>query len=190
MLASENLFIEKHERYQRVSYRNRCHISGPNGLLRLSVPLKGGKSERQLITEKQIDYSQNWQKNHWESLCSCYRRSPYFEFYEDDLEPLFQERSDSLFELNLKTINWIIEALSLDLKVQFTDKFSTDYQDFTDMRSKILPNAMNIKGFRYPKYIQVFEARQGFIPNLSILDLLFAEGPSAKDILLSSYVNK
>lgn len=191
MLRAEEVFIEAWERYERRSYRNRCHIAGPNGMLRLSVPLIGGKSERQLMREKQISYEEDWQKLHWASLCSCYRRSPFFEFYEDDLEPIFQKEFQYLYELNMATLQWALEQLGESISLKETDSYVQQPKDVKDLRSVIHPKlAERDPSCHLEPYIQVFEEKTGFLPDLSILDLLFALGPSAKQHLLSSFVDK
>jgi hypothetical protein len=191
MLAADEVVIEAHERYERRSYRNRCHIAGPNGMLRLSVPLIGGKSERLRMTEKRISYGEDWQKLHWMSLCSCYRRSPYFEFYEDDLEPLFHANHEYLFDLNMASLHWVLERLEADVKITRSKSYEDSYEHLHDLRSLIHPRKSSDElPLKLNPYLQVFEEKTGFLSKLSILDLLFALGPSAKQHLLSSYVDK
>lgn len=191
MLQDGEVVIDAHEKYVRRSYRNRCHIAGPNGMLRLSVPLIGGKSERLPTREKRISYEEDWQKLHWMSLCSCYRRSPYFEYYEDKLFPLFEQRYETIIELGVETLKWVNTQLNLGLHIRLSKSDEPGFEKMTNLRSKINPLKDNdLGGYKDPVYHQVFENKLAFIPGLSILDLIFAEGPQAKQRLVETTVEK
>lgn len=186
LLRHDEIIIEKHENFEKSTYRNRCYIASPEGRLRLTVPLQKGRNQRSKYSDVQIDYESGWQRNHWNSLCSCYRNSPYFEYYEDRLQPLYEERNDLLFDFNLKIFKLMVELLGLDLKVGFTSKYEkTPGDQFSDFRSKILPKEM--AGATFPvKYHQVFQEKTGFLPDLCIADLLFNEGPHASELLIAA----
>lgn len=177
----DTLILEKHEFFQKSSFRNRCEISGPNGKLVLSVPIVGGKDKKQYYADTKISYDHHWQKDHWNSLCSSYRRSPYFEYYEDKFGNIFDKEYETLFSLNLDLFMLIKDLLKLNLDIQFSDKYEKEVNsDIEDYRSFFLPKrelAVDIK------YLQVFEDRTGFIPNLSIVDLLFNEGPNSLHLI-------
>lgn len=181
------IVFEKHEHFVKASYRNRCEIATPDGVLKLSVPIKNGRNKKQIVSDTEIFYVENWQKQHWDSLCSAYRSSPYFEYYEDDLQPLYEKKFKYLLDLNEATFNWAKERLDFSMKHSYSEKFSkVPTEDYTDFRSFILPKAEKSKNpFKNNpvKYIQVFGERTGFFPNLCILDLLFAEGPNAANLL-------
>ncbi|MEZ4978432.1 MAG: WbqC family protein [Chitinophagales bacterium] len=177
----DTVIFEKQEFFQKSSYRNRCEISGPNGKLVLSVPIVGGKDKKQYYSQTKISYDHHWQKDHWNSLCSSYRRSPYFEYYEDKFEKIFDKDYETLFSLNLELFLLIKDLLKLDLAVEFSESYQKEAaEDIDDYRSHFLPKR------EFPiaiQYLQVFEDRTGFIPNLSIVDLLFNEGPNSLHLL-------
>jgi len=180
LLKAENCLIEKHENFVKSSNRNRCRIAGPNGLQMLSIPIDSGKSHRQLFKDIISSNAIDWQKNHWQSLCSSYRRSPYFEFYEDELKPLFADNSVLIFDLNTQIIKKIIGLLKLDISLAYTTSYQKDYDGFLDARNLYKENMF---APALPPYIQVFGDRHPFLNDISILDLLFNQGPQAKDYL-------
>ena len=180
-----DVIIERHENFVKSTYRNRCYISGPNGKLRLSIPLNKGKQQRSRYTEIKIDYDYDWQRIHWNSICSAYRRSPYFEFYEHRFERFYKENFEYLFDFNHELTELILELLGLDVNLEFSKAYQKSVpEDVIDYRSKIIPKGDLFKGdIPIPKYRQVFEDRVGFFENLSIVDLLFNEGPHSKEFL-------
>jgi len=180
LLKAENCLIEKHENFVKSSNRNRCRIAGPNGLQMLSIPIDSGKSHRQLFKDIISSNAIDWQKNHWQSLCSSYRRSPYFEFYEDELKPLFADNSVLIFDLNTQIIKKIIGLLKLDISLAYTTSYQKDYDGFLDARNLYKENMFSPA---LPPYIQVFGDRHPFLNDISILDLLFNQGPQAKEYL-------
>lgn len=190
LLHHGQVLIEKQEHYMKASYRNRCYIAMPTGKLLLSVPLQKGrnKQRRRCMKNVKIAYSYKWRKQHWKSLAAAYRSSPYFEFYEDDFEPFFQKKYTYLFDLNEELTHLILGLLQADVQINYTQAFEKQYDDkkYLDFRSAILPSPKKQQIdslFTPPTYQQVFENYTGFLPNLSIVDLLFAEGPNASMFL-------
>jgi hypothetical protein len=180
----DEILIEKHEFFQKSSYRNRCEISGPNGKLTLSIPIVGGKDKKQFYKETYISYEHPWLKDHWNSLCSAYRRSPYFEFYEDKFEAIYDKEYSHLFELNWALFELILSLLKISSKVSFTENYQKLVEnDIADYRSYFLPKKEEKLA---ANYWQVFQERTGFIENLSIIDLLFNEGPNSLEVLKKS----
>ena len=171
------IYIEFNEHYRKGTYRNRCYIAGANGSLRLSVPLEKSKRSNILIKDKKIAYDMDWQKLHWQSLCSAYRRSPYFEYFEDDLAKLFLKKETFLLDLNEKLLYWILKTLTIDKAIHYTTAFEKEVNDMQDARGILMPNKM--PEIELPEYHQVFADRNGFLPNLTILDWLFNEGPNS-----------
>ena len=149
----------------------------------LNIPIKhvGGKEGRQLYRNVQIDYSENWKRQHWRTLQTAYRTSPFFEFYEDDLAPLFEKKEKYLLDFNLNTISVICDCL----QITFPDKKTKSYLKVVDntLDARGLVHSKREKTIEQEPYIQVFGDRHGFIENLSILDLLFNEGSRALDYL-------
>ena len=171
--------MDVHEFYQKQSFRNRCVIAGANGPLNLIVPIQriGGKS---MMKDLKIDHSQNWKKIHWKSLESAYRTSPYFEYYEHEFKPIFHDNKiDFLIDLNKQIMDAILKCLNTDLSISNSTYYIPNNQVISDYRNQIHPKKPSVKKISSIKYIQVFEDKIGFHPNLSMLDLLFNEGPNA-----------
>lgn len=188
LVSSALVYLEQNEHYQKQSYRNRCNIAGANGLLVLTIPVEKDHGKKMPIREVRIDYSQAWQQNHWRAICSAYSSSPFFEYYADDIRPLYQEKETYLFDYNLRFTELILELLSLDANIVLTNtyKATTNYPQY-DYRQSISPKQRLAKPdllFNPTGYYQVFAQRFGFIPNLSIIDLLFNEGSNALTYLL------
>lgn len=183
--AYENCIIEQYEHFLKQTYRSRCEIYSPNGLLTLSIPLVK-RNHRQATKDIKIAYEFNWQKLHWRSLESCYRRSPFFEYYEDDFYPFYHEsKPEFLIDLNEQLQDKILNLLKLKTNYSFTSKYLDKYENADDYRQIISPkNTLSLDSkFNQIQYWQVFEPRHGFIPNLSIVDLLFNQGAKALEYL-------
>lgn len=174
---ADTIVFEAHDNYQKQTYRNRAYISTTQGILLLNVPILHSKDKRQRYSEIKADSTYPWQSQHWKSLQTAYRTSPYFEYYEDEIVHLFKEPVSSLFEHNVNIHKELCELLGIDTPHYFTEEYIKEPTSITDARSSI--NAKGDLGITFPKYIQVFSDRNDFFPNLSILDLLFSEGPNA-----------
>ena len=185
ILNFENVIIEDSESYQKQSFRNRTQILSANGLLPLSIPICQHKSDI-LIKDIRIDYKTSWQRNHWRSIQSAYNNSPYFLYYQDFLIPFFQKKSTFLFDFNFEITLLFMNLLKIDKQIRFTGNFIASYGDAFDCRNTIHPKKSSLPDYRFKlkqPYYQVFETKLDFIPNLSILDLLFNEGANACSIL-------
>jgi len=183
LIQHPEVSIDIHENFVKQTYRNRCSILSPNGTLKLIVPvLRKGKTSK--IKEVKIAYHENWQKIHWKSIEAAYRSSPYFEFYEDDFKSLFLESKHTfLADLNFQLLDKIIDLLGINVGYTKSESYIAHDDNMLDFRP-ISPKQK--PDLNFPEYIQVFGDKNGFTPNLSILDLLFNEGPNAKSYLLSS----
>jgi hypothetical protein len=192
-LLHRRVRIEQHEHYQKGSYRNRCHIAGPNGVLRLSVPLQQGKNQQQPIREVAVAYREPWQHQHWHSIQSAYGNSPFFEFYADALQPFYERRYPRLFDFNLALLETCLELCGLPAEFERSEAYAVDPAgEALDFRGAIHPKARRGAPdpyFRAAPYPQVFQEKHGFLPNLSILDLLFCCGPQTPVVIESSIVN-
>lgn len=179
------VILEQHEFYKKQNYFNRMNVLTPNGILKLSIPIAKAK-EHTAVNKRTIWEDLKWRKDHWRSLESAYRSSPYFEYYEDRFEPFFNREWTSLIELDLEILKVLIEALNIDLKWTLSTGFhdsshyEADYRGDFDARSVNLPD-----WFQITPYQQVFGTE--FVPDLSILDLLFNCGPESVRILRESY---
>ncbi len=177
--------IEHHENFQKQTYRSRCEIYSPNGLLTLSIPLVK-RNHRQSMKDLKISYDYDWKTLHWRSLESSYRRSPFFEYFEDDFYPYYHDKKfDYLIDFNEAIQQIVLTLLKLKPNYTFSDSYKTEYPDSDDFRNIIDPKESKDldKTFQPVRYPQVFETRHGFIPNLSIVDVLFNEGPRAMDYI-------
>ncbi|MBR9756482.1 MAG: WbqC family protein [Algicola sp.] len=186
MVKADTVVFEMADNFQKQTLRNRTYIYAANGRLLLNVPVVYTQKNRQRYREVKVFNDENWQRNHWKSLLSAYSTSPFFEFYSDELAPLFKKEFTNLMELNLETIRLICDCLQLDLNVAETTDFEKDVQDKTDLRA--LVNA-KLEQPKFDAYQQVFSEKHGFINNLSILDLLFNEGPNTLNYLQSQSLN-
>lgn len=187
----QQVVIEQQEHFIKSTYRNRCYIATADGKLRLSVPLLKGRGLRKTIKDVKISYDHAWQNLHWHSLETAYRSSPYFEFYEDDFRPFYEQQFTYLLEFNQQLCQLVLDLLQVEVKVKYTTSFQKKVEeaDFLDFRSAIHPNPLkaNIdEKYTPPTYHQVFDTKRDFIKNLSILDLLFNEGPNSSTLLLQS----
>lgn len=176
---------EAHDNFQKQTYRNRCYISTDKGKHMLNVPIKhvGGQEGRQKYVDVGTENSYNWKKEHWRTLETAYRTSPFFEFYEDELRPLYEDSEDSLYDFNLKTIETIADCIGLAIPTQKSEKYEVSPATLFDAR--FLVEAKKERNWNMGSYAQVFEERHGFIPNLSVLDLLFNEGTNTLSYLKS-----
>jgi len=183
LTKSDEIIFEDCDNYQKQTHRNRTYIYGANGSLILNVPiLHTKKGVKQLYRDIKIEHQFNTLKNHWKSLESAYRTSPYFEFYEDELAPLFEGTPTFLLDFNYKCKEFIFDTLQLDFKFAKTSEYIAKPTKATDYRFLSNPKDQSI-GVSFEPYIQVFESKHGFIPNLSILDLIFNQGPNASSYL-------
>lgn len=178
LIQAEDYRFEIHENFPKQTYRNRCYIQGANGKLRLAIPIK--HNGNRVMKDMEISYESNWQKEHFKSLVSAYQSSPYFEYYEDDIHSIFDTQEKFLFDFNLKTIEFINAKLKLELDLSFTPSYEIidenfDFRNSFDSKSELQTDI--------PKYMQVFDDKFEFIPDLSILDLLCNKGPKSATYL-------
>ncbi|MFC2273669.1 MAG: WbqC family protein [Capnocytophaga granulosa] len=176
LLVKESCLLEVSDNYQKQTYRNRTYIYGANGKQILTVPIlhTGGETGRQLYKDVRVDNQVAWQKLHWKTLQTAYRTSPYFEYYEDKIVPIFTQKPIFLLDLNFRTIEAVLDCLHIDVSWEQTTAYQTTYEGVTDYR--YLTNAKASYEVNQAPYYQIFSDKHGFIPNLSILDLLFHEG--------------
>jgi len=176
ILQSEEIFIETKEHFIKQSLRNRCTIMGANGTQTLTIPKERKSSDKTLISDISISNQDNWQKSHWQSIVSAYNSSPFFEYYKDELLPFYNTKHNNIFDFNLKLTKTILELMQVEKKINFTSKFQKECNGLDFRSSKfILKNQ--------EKYQQVFCEKYSFVPNLSILDVLFNLGPETTSYL-------
>lgn len=176
-----NVLIENAENFQKQTYRNRASIHSPNGKLDLIVPVVKGAKVHTLVKDVKISYDFKWQRLHWMSLETCYRSSAYFEYYEDDLAVFYEKKWEYLFDYNDQLLRLLLKCLKMNIGFDYTDSFVKEYDSGKDFRSKIHPK--HTSGSNNTPYFQVFEEKNGFLSDLSIVDLLFSQGPQSNKYL-------
>lgn len=186
-LLADSCTIDIGEYYLKQSYRNRCVILAANGTMPLTVQVVHGNAPRRPVRDVRIDYSKRWQHQHWVSIVSAYKSSPYFDFYGEALEPFFRRRYEFLVDYDLDLCRAVLAAMGAEADFVVSDAYVREpYGE--DLRGAFSPKprlATEDPRFAAQPYCQVFSDRQPFIPNLSIIDLLFCEGPSAAAIARS-----
>ena len=178
MTQANHVIFEVCDNYQKQTYRNRTSIYGANGKLNLNIPVVYSQKNRQLSKDITIFNAEDWQSQHLKSLESAYRTSPFYEFYIDDLLPLFQMEVSSLMAFSFKSIEMIFDCLQMPFTYAKTERFELDTNTILDARG--LVNSRKEIHQNFKPYAQVFDSKHGFLNNLSILDLLFNEGPNTE----------
>jgi len=183
---AETVVFEVQDNYQKQTYRNRCYIAHTNGKLLLNVPIKHSKDKKhQKMKDVLVENAFPWQKEHWRSIQNAYRTSPFFEYYEDELAPLFTTPVEKLLDFNLKIYEVVTDLIGLDIPTSFSETYETTPQ-ITDKR--YLANAKSERRTTLEPYTQVLESHHGWLPNLSVLDVLFNEGPNTLNYLESQKI--
>lgn len=182
MVKQPIIYLEVCDNYQKQTYRNRTNIYGASGKLMLNIPIIHNKeAKRQLTKDVRIERDFNWRKQHLKSIKNAYQTSPFFEFYEDDFVAFFQTDFIHLLEVNLASLKLITNLLDLKIEFQQTTDYKSDIENKNDYRFLISAKSKPI--FSFDTYTQLFDDKHGFLPDLSILDLLFMEGPNAVNYL-------
>ncbi|MDZ4330823.1 MAG: WbqC family protein [Flavobacterium sp.] len=182
MVQSENITFEVEDNFQKQTNRNRAYIYSPNGIQLLNIPVKHSKVSHQKTKDIKIETDFDWQKQHFKSLEAGYRSSPFFEFFEDDIRPIFEKKYSFLLDLNFEVFTILSKCFRLKLDYTTTTDYfhEVDTNTITDFRG-LVNGKKDLSVFE--SYTQVFDDKHGFINNLSVLDLLFNEGKYAMDYL-------
>ncbi len=180
LAKAETIIFEVEDNYQKQTYRNRCYMYGSNGKQLLNIPVSHPKTEgRKKTKDILVEKDSNWQKQHYKSLKIAYSSSPFFEFYEDDLLPIFTKNYTYLFDVVIDTFHFVNNALELEKTFNLSNEYIIDIPN--DYRP--LANSKSGTSLHYSTYTQMFDDKYGFIKNLSILDLIFMEGPNSISFL-------
>lgn len=180
MVNADTITFEVEDNFQKQTNRNRMYIYSPNGIQLLNIPVKNSNRPNQKFKDTKIEQAFDWQKQHFKSLEAAYRTSPFFEYFEDDIRPLFEKKHTYMMDLNFQAMEILAACLGLKLEYSKTGEYFHEVEDYTDFRH--LANGKKDTSAFEP-YTQVFGDRHGYINNLSILDLLFNEGRYAADYL-------
>ena len=183
IVREKKIIIEKHENFIKQTYRNRCQILAPTGKLNLIVPVVGGRSKnKKPIDQIKIDYSKTWLSTHLNSIKTAYGSAPFFLFYFDQIKEMIRAKHETLFQLDMASIELSLRLLGLEVEIIYTDSYEKhNLANKDDLRYTLTPKTLS--KLYFPPYPQVFEDRFGFVPNLSILDLLFNLGNEALSYL-------
>lgn len=176
------VFIEAKETYPKQTYRNRMEIMTAGGIRLLTVPVRRNNHTR--TDEVTIDYRDRWNVIHMRTLTAAYSASPFFQYYCSELEDLLMQHYDRLIALNHHVLEWILQKLKIPCILKETEDFTAPGDMHGDFRNTFSPK-IPYPASHYPSYYQVFSDRHPFVPNLSILDLLFNLGPEAKNYINS-----
>lgn len=164
------LVIPEDEPFRKSTWRNRCKIAGANGTVLLTIPVEGGRRTKKKMKDVRIDYSQPWQRIHWTAILSAYGKSAYFIYYADQLKQCYLKKPVFLIDLNDDLLQTCFALLKIDKKISRVSESHLDKNNLPGIEKLIAPAAL-------PRYRQVFEERHGFIPDLSLIDLIFNAGP-------------
>lgn len=179
----DKIYVEQHDHYMKQTYRNRCTIAAPDGELPLSIPTVKPDTPKCPMKDIRISDHGNWRHLHWNAIESAYNSTPFFEYYKDDFRPFYEKKYEFLIDFNEELCRMICELIGLHPNMERTEAYKTDFtSDETDFRERIHPKKdfhIEDPEFVAKPYYQVFEQKLGFIPNLSIIDLLFNMGPES-----------
>ena len=179
---SDSITFEMEDNFQKQTNRNRTYIYSPNGIQLLNIPVKHSALAYQKTKDIKIESEFDWQKQHFKSLEAAYRSSPFFEFFEDDIQPIFQKKHTFLMDLNFETLEIVSKCLRRKVEFDTTTEYFHQIDSKTVIDFRYLINGKKDNSV-FENYTQVFDDKHGFLNNLSVLDLLFNEGKYAMDYL-------
>lgn len=189
LYGDNRIFVEQYDNYMKQTYRTRCMIDSPNGVLALTVPVEKFDTAKCLMKDVRISDHDKWRHNHWQALVSSYYTSPFFEYYQDDFRPFYEKKWGFLMDFNEALCAKCCELIDMAPRMARTEAYKTDFgRDELDLRSSIHPKKYfaSDTDFCPKEYYQVFSQKHGFLPNLSIVDLLFNMGPESLIVLRDS----
>lgn len=182
MAQADSISFEIEDNFQKQTNRNRTYIYSPNGVQLLNIPVKHSKQAHQKTKEIKIENDFNWQKQHFKSLEAAYRTSPFFEFFEDEILPIFEKKHQFLMDLNFETMEFVTKCLRMKLDYKTTLEYFHEVDSNAILDFRTLVDGKKDKS-QFESYTQVFDDKHGFLNNMSVLDLLFNEGKYALDYL-------
>lgn len=187
---SKRIVMEQHSFYEKKTFRNRTLIMAANGPLTLSVPVEKPAKIKTCEKDILLSYDTPWQANHWRSIVSAYQSSPFFEYYADEFEPFYSKRFKFLIDFNLQLMQTVCENIGLACELFLSDNYigqTTDMLDLRQLASTKFSYDIATPNYTVHPYWQVFKEKYGFVPHLSIVDLLFCMGPESIEVLRKSF---
>jgi hypothetical protein len=178
---ADKIEIESCENFIKQTYRNRCSVYSANGKSDLTVYLEKCRRNHLPLKEVKISYTQPWNKIHWRAIVSAYNNSPFFMYYEYDFVKFYDREYKWLLDYNTQLLSLCLKLLRIEKEIVFTESYKHEYPNDIDFRNRFTPFSMS--EIEFIKYPQVFDFKYGFIPGLSIIDLLFNRGPAAEDYI-------
>ena len=183
MAKADEVVIEQYETYPKQTYRNRCEIYSANGKIPLIIPVHKPSGNHTMTKDILVSNHEKWQVLHWRAIKTAYANSPFFLYYQDELQPWFEEESNKLLDFNTGLLKVILDLIGLKIEIKYSTGFTKEPDNVLDYRWKISPKKP-FNEFRPKEYYQSFNEKHGFIPNLSIIDLLFNLGPETGEYLM------
>ena len=177
-----SICIEQYEHFPKQTYRTRTRIGTANGGLDLIVPVMHGKKEHVPVKDVRINYDHPWQRLHWLSIQTAYRSSAYFEYYEDDFIQFYKQKTEFLLDYHMQQLTLMLRLLKINRDISLSDSYVKQIDSAVDWRIAATPRKPSLMTEPKP-YYQVFEEKTGFVPDLSIIDLLFNQGPQSRSFL-------
>ena len=191
LFAYDKVYVERFDSYMKQTYRNRCVIASAGGPQALTIPTEKGEGTKCLMKDIRISDHGNWRHVHWNAFVAAYKHSPFFDYYADEFHRFYEKRYDFLYDFNMELCHWMCEQIDLQPVMIPTDDYVAVPEGMDDYRERIHPKKVYTEAdpdFSPVPYYQVFDAKQGFQPNLSIADLLFNMGPESLLVLRDSIV--
>lgn len=191
LFAYDKVYVERFDSYMKQTYRNRCVIASAGGPQALTIPTEKGEGAKCLMKDIRISDHGNWRHVHWNAFVAAYKHSPFFDYYADEFHRFYEKRYDFLYDFNMELCLWMCEQIDLQPVMIPTDDYVAVPEGMDDYRERIHPKKVYTEAdpdFSLVPYYQVFDAKQGFQPNLSIADLLFNMGPESLLVLRDSIV--
>lgn len=192
LFAYDTVYVEGFDHYMKQTYRNRCLIASAEGPLALTIPTEKSDTLKCLMKDVRVSDHGNWRHVHWNAFVAAYKQSPFFDYYADEFYCFFERKYEFLYDFNQELCGWVCEQIDLHPLFQATDEYKTEYTGVADdFRERIHPKKSSTEcdaDFVPRPYYQVFEGKHGFLPNLSIADLLFNMGPESILVLRDSIV--
>lgn len=191
LFAYDKVYVERFDSYMKQTYRNRCVIASAGGPQVLTIPTEKGEGAKCLMKDIRISDHGNWRHVHWNAFVAAYKHSPFFDYYADEFHRFYEKRYDFLYDFNMELCHWMCEQIDLQPVMIPTDDYVAVPEGMDDYRERIHPKRVYTEAdpdFSLVPYYQVFDAKQGFQPNLSIADLLFNMGPESLLVLRDSIV--